>query len=577
MNNAHIAAQFDLLADLLEFQGANSFRVRAYRNAARTIGELSEPISRIVEDPSRKLTDIEGIGKDLAEKCQVLVETGRLPQLEELQRKIPQSVLAMLRIPGLGPKKAAVIYTELNISTLDDLKQACLDERIRTLKGFGAKTEATILAGIDLAATADQRVYWAVADKLVQRLLAHMKSVPGLDRLEVAGSYRRGKETVGDIDLLLVADSPDTAMDRLGEFPDLDDVRARGETKMSIRLVSGMQVDLRVVPAQSYGAALQYFTGSKEHGVKLRGIAKQQGLKINEYGVFRIEEDGTETYVAGATEEEVYGTLDLPWFPPELRENRDEFQMAESGIPELITEADIVGDMHMHTDATDGRNTLEEMVEAGIARGYQYVAITDHSQRVSMAGGLTAERVRAQWKAIDALNQKLEGRILVLKGIECDILEQGGMDLPDDVLAEADWVIASVHYGQNQPKQQITDRILGALENPHVAIVAHPTGRLINRRAPYDVDLEAVLQCAAENKKFVELNANPARLDLNDLHAHQAKLRGILVGINSDAHKVEGFGVMRYGIMQARRAALTKQDVVNTRPWKEIQRLLGRT
>lgn len=577
MNNAHIAAQFDLLADLLEFQGANSFRVRAYRNAARTIGELSEPISRIVEDPSRKLTDIEGIGKDLAEKCQVLVETGRLPQLEELQRKIPQSVLAMLRIPGLGPKKAAVIYTELNISTLDDLKQACLDERIRTLKRFGAKTEATILAGIDLAATADQRVYWAVADKLVQRLLAHMKSVPGLDRLEVAGSYRRGKETVGDIDLLLVADSPDTAMDRLGEFPDLDDVRARGETKMSIRLVSGMQVDLRVVPAQSYGAALQYFTGSKEHGVKLRGIAKQQGLKINEYGVFRIEEDGTETYVAGATEEEVYGTLDLPWFPPELRENRDEFQMAESGIPELITEADIVGDMHMHTDATDGRNTLEEMVEAGIARGYQYVAITDHSQRVSMAGGLTAERVRAQWKAIDALNQKLEGRILVLKGIECDILEQGGMDLPDDVLAEADWVIASVHYGQNQPKQQITDRILGALENPHVAIVAHPTGRLINRRAPYDVDLEAVLQCAAENKKFVELNANPARLDLNDLHAHQAKLRGILVGINSDAHKVEGFGVMRYGIMQARRAALTKQDVVNTRPWKEIQRLLGRT
>ena len=577
MNNAHIAAQFDLLADLLEFQGANSFRVRAYRNAARTIGELSEPISRIVEDSSRKLTDIEGIGKDLAEKCQVLVETGRLPQLEELQRKIPQSVLAMLRIPGLGPKKAAVIYKELNISTLDDLKQACLDERIRTLKGFAAKTEATILAGIELAATADQRVYWAVADTLVQRLLAHMQSVPGIDRLEVAGSYRRGKETVGDIDLLLVADSPDAAMDRLAEFPDLDDVLARGDTKMSIRLVSGMQVDLRVVPAKSYGAALQYFTGSKEHGVKLRGLAKQKGLKINEYGVFRVEEDGTETYVAGATEEEVYGTLDLPWFPPELRETRDEFQMAESGIPELITEADIVGDMHMHTDATDGRNTLEEMVEAGIARGYQYVAITDHSQRVSMAGGLTAERVRAQWKAIDALNQKLEGRILVLKGIECDILEQGGMDLPDDVLAEADWVIASVHYGQNQPKQQITDRILGALENPHVAIVAHPTGRLINRRAPYDVDMEAVLQCASENKKFVELNANPARLDLNDLHAHQAKLRGIPVGINSDAHKVEGFGVMRYGIMQARRAALTKQDVVNTRPWKEIQQLLGRT
>lgn len=576
MNNAQIAAKFELLADLLEFQGANSFRVRAYRNAARTIEGLSQQISDILDDESQKLTDLDGIGKDLAEKCQVLVEKGELPQLDELQKKIPQSVLAMLRIPGLGPKKAAVIYKELKIATLEELKQACLDERVRELKGFGAKTEQTILNGIDLAATAEQRTYWATADKLVQRLREHLKDVKGVEKLEFAGSYRRGKETVGDIDILVTAKSPTAAMDRLGEFSELNEVIARGDTKMSIRLENNMQVDLRVVPAKSYGAALQYFTGSKEHNVKVRGIAKQHGLKINEYGVFRIEDDGTETYVAGKTEEDVYKALELPWFPPELRENRDVIKLAESGLPELITVEDIVGDMHMHTDATDGKNTLEEMVEAAIARGYQYVAITDHSKRVSMANGLDADRLLEQWKAIDKLNKKLDGQILILKGLECDILEKGGMDLPDQVLEQGDWIIASVHYGQNQPKQQITDRIVGALENPNICIVAHPTGRLINRRAAYEVDLEAVFQCAKENKKFVELNANPMRLDLNEIQCNAAKERGIPIGINSDAHNIEGFNVMKYGIKQARRGGLTKADVVNTRPWKGIQKMLGR-
>lgn len=576
MNNAQIAAKFELLADLLEFQGANSFRVRAYRNAARTIEGLSQQISDILDDESQKLTDLDGIGKDLAEKCQVLVEKGELPQLDELQKKIPQSVLAMLRIPGLGPKKAAVIYKELKIATLEELKQACLDERVRELKGFGAKTEQTILNGIDLAATAEQRTYWATADKLVQRLREHLKDVKGVEKLEFAGSYRRGKETVGDIDILVTAKSPTAAMDRLGEFSELNEVIARGDTKMSIRLKNNMQVDLRVVPAKSYGAALQYFTGSKEHNVKVRGIAKQHGLKINEYGVFRMEDDGTETYVAGKTEEDVYKALDLPWFPPELRENRDVIKLAESGLPELITVEDIVGDMHMHTDATDGKNTLEEMVEAAIARGYQYVAITDHSKRVSMANGLDADRLLEQWKAIDKLNKKLDGQILILKGLECDILEKGGMDLPDQVLEQGDWIIASVHYGQNQPKQQITDRIVGALENPNICIVAHPTGRLINRREAYEVDLETVFQCAKENKKFVELNANPMRLDLNEIQCNAAKERGIPIGINSDAHNIEGFNVMKYGIKQARRGGLTKADVVNTRPWTDIQKMLGR-
>ncbi len=576
MNNAQIAVQFELLADLLEFQGANAFRVRAYRNAARTIEGLSQQIADLLDDPDQKLTDIEGIGKDLADKCRTLVETGKLPQLEELRAKIPESVLGMLRIPGLGPKKAALIYKELNITTLDDLKQACLDQRVRKLKGFGAKTEQTILAGIDLAATAQDRTYWAKADALVERLLEHLRPVAGIEKLEAAGSYRRGKETVGDIDILMVADSPQAAMDRLAQFPDLDAIIGRGDTKMSIRLAGGMQVDLRVVPAESYGAALQYFTGSKEHNVKIRGIAKQLGLKINEYGVYRLEDAGGEKSIAGATEDEVYAALKLPWIPPELRENRDEFRLAESEIPTLITEDDIVGDLHMHTTATDGLNSLEEMIEAAIARGYQYIAITDHSQRVSMAGGLTPERLLDQWRQIDQLRQKYAGQIQILKGIECDILEQGGMDLPDEVLAQGDWVIASVHYGQNQSKEQITDRIVGALENPHVSIIAHPTGRLINRRAPYEVDFDAIFQCAAENRKFLELNANPARLDLNEIHASAAKSRGILIGINSDAHKIEGLEVLRYGIMQARRVGLTKEDVVNTRPWSEICKLLGK-
>ncbi|MBA2115697.1 DNA polymerase/3'-5' exonuclease PolX [Bremerella alba] len=576
MNNAQIAAKFEILADLLEFQGANSFRVRAYRNAARTIESLSQQISDLLNDSSQKLTDLEGIGKDLADKCKVLVESGKLPQLDELQKKVPPSVLAMLRIPGLGPKKAAVIYKELGISTLEDLKQACQDERVRALKGFGAKTEQTILSGIDLAATADQRVYWAKADKVVQRLRKHLESVEGIEKLTFAGSYRRGKETVGDIDILTVAESSTEAMDRLGEFPEIEEVIARGDTKMSIRLVSNMQVDLRVVPAKSYGAAMQYFTGSKEHNVKVRGIAKQRGLKINEYGVFRVDDDGSESYLAGETEKEVYAALELPWFPPELRENRDEFKLAETGLPELITVDDIVGDMHMHTDATDGLNTLEEMIEASIAKGYQYIAITDHSKRVSMANGLDAERLLDQWKAIDKLRSKYDGKIQILKGLECDILEQGGMDLPDDILGQGDWIIASVHYGQNQSQQQITDRIVGALENPNICIVAHPTGRLINRREPYQVDMEAVFQSAKENNKFVELNANPARLDLNDIYCHAAKEQGIPIGINSDGHKIEGLDVMRYGIMQARRAGLTKADVLNTRSWNDIQKLLGR-
>jgi DNA polymerase (family 10) len=357
-------------------------------------------------------------------------------------------------------------------------------------------------------------------------------------------------------------------------------VLARGDTKMSVRTASGLQIDLRVVPPESFGAALQYFTGSKEHNVILRGRAKDQGLKINEWGVFRIpagKSGDKETRSAGATEQEIYDTLDLPVFPPELREGRREFDWAQAGkLPELITQGEIRGDLHMHTTASDGSASIEEMVAAARDRGLAYIAITDHSQRVSMARGLNPQRLLAQWAEIDTIRKKLPKGFTLLKGIECDILEKGGMDLPDDVLAQGDWIIASVHYGQKQSRQQITDRILGAIENPHVCIIAHPTGRLINRREPYEVDLDAVMIAAKQHGKLLELNANPQRLDLNDVYCAAARQHGIPIVINTDAHSPDGLEVLRYGILQARRGGLTKADVANTRPWPQLKKLVGR-
>jgi DNA polymerase (family 10) len=578
MTNREIAAVFDQIADLLEFQGANPFRVRAYRNAARKIGALAEPLAAIAEDESRSLMDIEGIGRDLAEKIATLLDTGTLPMLAELQATIPASVLTLSRVPGVGPKKAARIHADLGVTNLTELRAACEQQRVRVLKGFGAKTEEAILKGLAVAEKACERLRWADAHVTVERLLEHMRAAPGVRQLEAAGSYRRGRETIGDIDLLADADDASSAMEHFGKYADVADVIGRGETKMSVRLDTGLQVDLRVVPMASFGAALQYFTGSKDHNVVLRGLAKQRRLKINEWGVFRVGADGAEQgpAIAGRTEAEVYAALDLPCFPPEMREAREEFAWAAAGeLPQLVTPADIRGDLHMHTTATDGQGTLDEMIEAARALGLEYIAITDHSKRVSMARGLDGDRLRGQWREIDEVRKKYDD-IVVLKGVECDILERGGMDLPDDVLAEADWVIASVHYGQQQSREQITERILGALENPHVDIVAHPTGRLINRRDPYQVDLDAVIAAAARSGKLLELNANPARLDLDDLHCAAAKRHGVPIVINTDAHSTVGMDVMKYGVLQARRGGLTAADVANARPWAEFKKLLER-
>ena len=576
MNNQSIADIFEEMADMLEFKGANAFRLRAYRNSGRTIRNYSESLESI-HKAGRALTDIDGIGKDLAKKIITLIETKKLAQHEELKAEIPESVLAILRIPGLGPKKAAVLHNDLGIQSLDELKEACEKEQVRELKGFAAKTEKLILEGIDYAesAASQTRILWAQADDVAQQLLAHMNDCQGIHQMEMAGSYRRRKETIGDLDLLVTCDDGSAVMDHFGAFSEVADVIVQGGTKMSVRLHSGLQIDLRVVPDDSFGAALQYFTGSKEHNVVVRGRAKQMGMKVNEWGVFSSDGENDGDKLAGATEEEVYEVLGLPEFPPEIREARHEFTWAqEGGLPELIELSDLKGDLHMHTTATDGKGTIMEMVEAAKARGLKYIAITDHSKRVSMANGLKPEEALEQWAEIDDLNEELGRGFTLLKGIECDILEKGGMDLPDEVLAQADWVIGSVHYGQQQARDQITGRIVEALQNPHVDIIAHPTGRLINKRPGYEVDMEAVMDAAAENGKMLELNAAPKRLDLHDVHCAMAKDRGIPIVISTDAHSTLGMDMMRYGVLQARRAGLTKADVANTRTWTQLKKLM---
>ena len=570
MTNPEIADAFDSVADILEFQGANPFRVRAYRNAARTIRDLPESMAEIVADPERALSDIEGIGKDLAEKIAALVTTGTLEMLEELKQQVPESVMSIMRVPGLGPKRAAMLYKELQVTSLEELRAACEAHRVRELKGFGAKTEESILAGLQFAAEADKRVLWAEADNFVREILAHMRGCPAVAEIEAAGSYRRGRDTVGDLDFLVVAGDAAVVMDRMAAYPGLAEVQARGETKLTARLRSGLHLDLRVVPAESFGAAMQYFTGSKAHNVVIRGLAKDRGLKINEYGVFRGEKQ-----IAGRDEEGVYAAIDLPWFPPEMREARREFQWAAEGdLPRLIELGDMRGDLHMHSTWTDGQATIEEMALAAKARGLKYIAMTDHSKRVTMVNGLNETRILEQWEEIDRLNERLSG-ITVLKGVEVDILERGGLDLSDDVLKEADWVNASIHYGQNQSREQITRRVVDALQNPYVRAFAHPTGRMLTQRKPYEIDLSAVIRVAAEHGKALELNAHPLRLDLDDVACAEAKDRGVLIVISTDSHRPEGLAAMRYGILQARRGGLTKDDVLNTRTWPQVKKLLG--
>ncbi|OFV90207.1 MAG: DNA polymerase III [Acidobacteria bacterium RIFCSPLOWO2_12_FULL_65_11] len=569
MENIEIAKTFDEVADLLEIQGANPFRVRAYRNAARTIGTLGTAVQSMLERDGKALEELPGIGADLAGKIVSLCRTGRLPLLAQLTRKIPESLVALLRIPGVGPKRAKLIYTKLGVKTLSQLEKAARAGRVSELRGMGPALERTILRGIEQDRTRSTRVPLAEAEAYIRPLVDILREMPEVEQLDVAGSFRRRSETVGDVDVVVASSDPAAVAGRFLSYPDVKQVLARGDTKCSVVLRSGLQVDLRIVPAASYGSALYYFTGSKAHNIAIRLLGVKRHLKINEYGVFRGRRQ-----IGGRTEAEVFRAVGLPWIPPELREQRGEIEAARAGeLPSLVEIGDIRGDLQMHTDATDGRNTLAEMVAACEARGYEYIAITDHTKAVRVAGGLTKAGFAKQSRAIDAIRQRAS-KLVVLKGAEVDILDDGSLDLDDEALFDLDVVVGSVHSRFNISKAEMTKRIVRALQHPKVHILGHPTGRLLGRREPYPLDMTEVVKAARDYGVLLEVNAQPDRLDLSDLHIRMAKQAGVKLVISTDAHRVQELDCMRYGVDQARRGWCEAMDVANTRHVAAFRKLI---
>lgn len=571
IHNAAIAAIFDEIADLLEIEEANPFRIRAYRNASRTLQGLSDEAQSMVEQGA-DLTELPGIGKDLAAKITEIVATGRCQALEKLRKGTPAGLTELLQIPGLGPKRVHALYHELDIHTPEQLFRAARDGRLRQLHGFGEKTEARILETMALHVQQSTRIKRSLATQYAQPLVEYLQRASGIKEVTVAGSIRRCMDTVGDLDILVTAAHSAPVMDHFVAYDEIGEVVAKGQTRATVILRSGLQVDLRVVPQASYGAALHYFTGSKAHNIAIRRRAQQRGLKINEYGVYKDEKQ-----IAGETEESVFKAVGLPWIPPELREYRGEIEAAERGkLPKLIELDDLKGDLHAHTKATDGHNSLEEMAAAAKARGWSYLAITEHSRRLTMVHGLDETRLLKQIDEIDQLNEQLHG-ITLLKGIEVDILEDGSLDLPDSVLAKLDLVIGAVHSKFNLSRVKQTERIVKAMEHPHFTMLAHPTGRLLQMREPYDVDMPRIIKQARQRGCFIEINAQPERLDLIDIYCQMAKEEGILLSINSDAHSIRDFDNLAYGIGQARRGWLEKGNVLNTRSLRQLRTLLTGT
>ncbi|MGA8240156.1 MAG: DNA polymerase/3'-5' exonuclease PolX [Desulfobacterales bacterium] len=571
IQNRDIADIFTKVADFLEIEGANPFRVRAYRNAARTVAGLAQSISELIAAES-DLTQLSGIGKELDEKIREIVHTGRLAKLEELENRLPAGLHQVLKIPGLGPRKVKVLYHALNIKGLDDLKKAAREGRVRTLEGFGRKTEEGILKNIDRLSHSEIRTPWFTAEAIARSLTDYLKQDQLVPDITVAGSFRRRKETVGDLDILISCRKADAVIKSFTAYESVDRVISHGDTRSSIVLRSGLQVDLRVVPEKSYGAALHYFTGSQAHNIAIRRIGQQRGLKINEYGVFI----GSRRK-GGRTEEEVYASLDLPYIEPELREDRGEIQAArEKRLPRLVEVTDIRGDLHCHTTDSDGRNSLDEMAGAAAARGYAYLAITNHTHHLKIARGLSPTAVKNLIAEIDRLNDRLQ-KIVVLKSMEVDILKDGALDLPDHLLSELDFTVCSIHSDFQLDRDRQTERILRAMDNPHFTILGHPTGRLLNQRPAYAVDLERLITAAADRGCFLELNAHPDRLDLDDVHCRLAKEIGVKVAISTDAHSVDHLDYMRLGVAQARRGWLEPSDVLNTRTLPQLQKLLRRS
>ena len=571
MQNPDIARLFDEVADLLEIQDANPFRVRAYRNAARTIRDYPEPIAELVHSGGKDLTEIPGIGEDLAEKITDIVKTGELPLRKQLAAKLPAGLLDLLRIPGLGPKRVKLLHKKLKVTSAADLAAALNKGRIQKLKGFGPKIEEKIRTGLGAAQVSERRLLLHEAEAQANAIVAHLEAGGGITEIAVAGSYRRRKETIGDLDVLVTCTDSTRIMDRFVKYGEVAEVLSQGETRSTVKLRGGLQVDVRAVEPAAYGAALQYFTGSKAHNVELRKIAQDRELKLNEYGLFK----GTRR-VAGATEAEIYAKLGLDWIPPELREARGEIALArEHRLPKLVELKDVRADLQMHTSATDGQATVDEMARAARALGYDYIAITDHSKRVTMTRGLDPKRLREQWRAIEEWNAVNRG-FTILKSVELDILESGQLDLPDDVLADADYVVATVHYGTNQTEAELTRRLVGAAEHPWVDAIGHPTGRLLGKREPYPLDFDTLAQAAARSGCLLELNGHPERMDLPDTLAAAAKQRGVRFVLSTDSHQPNNLTFMRYAVDLARRAGLEARDIVSTRPLDEFRHELKR-
>ncbi len=584
MENLDVARTLTELADLLEIQGASPFRIRAYRNAVNTINSLSQPLKDMVA-AGEDLTELPGVGKSVAKYIGEFLTSGSISRLEEVSAEFPRSLVQLMRLDGVGPKKARKLFEELDVRTVDDLAAELEAGRVQTLDGFGVKSAAKIIDAIEDHKKHTGRFQIRETERLIAGLLEHMQSAPGVARIELAGSLRRRKETIGDVDILAELEGDGTpVVDHFVSFSGAQRVVGAGSTKGSIVLHSGLQVDLRVIPSRSFGAALQYFSGSKEHNVAVRSRAVRQGLRVNEWGVFRVpeteddepigKEDGER--LAGDTEQSVYEVLGMSWVPPELRENRGEVEAAcEDELPELVSLEDIRGDLQMHSTWSDGKASVEEMARSCLERGYEYFALTDHSQAMAMVQGLTPERAREQWAEIEQVQELVPG-IRILKSVEVDILKDGSLDMPDDVLEQLDVLVISVHSFMDQNKKTMTDRVLRAMQHPSADILAHPTGRIINRREPFELDVEAVLEAAADLSLAVELNANPNRLDFSDVHVHRAKELAVPVVISTDAHSLRGLADMRFGVDQARRGWLEASDVLNTRSVEEMMGWLGR-
>lgn len=570
IHNSQVAQIFERLADLLEIKGENVFRIRAYRNAARTISGLPKSVSDMLEE-GEALSELPGIGKDLAEKIKEIAQTGKLAFLEKVQKSLPGGLDDLMQIQGLGPHRVKTLYEKLKIKSLPELKKAIEAKKLRELPGFGEKIEENVSRELERVKRSEGLLRLEEAEESGHPIIEYLKKTKGVKRAVIAGSFRRAKETVRDLDILVTCENGSKAMDRFINYEDVDKVVSHGDTRSTVILRSGVQVDLRVVEEKSYGAALVYFTGSKAHNVAIRKMALQKGLKINEYGVYKGQK-----WIAGKTEEDVYKQVGISYIEPELREDTGEIEAAKKGkLPHLVTIKDIRGDLHAHTNLTDGHYTLAEMVQAAKDRGYEYIGITEHSKHVTVARGLDEKAVLKSIDEIDKFNKKIKG-ITVLKGIECDILSDGSLDIDDSVLKELDYTVCAVHYKFNLSSKEQTERIIRAMDNRYFNILAHPTGRLINERDPYEIDMEKIIKAAKGRGCIMEENAHPYRLDLTDVNCRLVKEVGVKIAICTDAHSTGDLDYMRYGVLQARRGWIEPDDVINTKGLADLKKFFKR-